>query len=79
MGLPESWRGAALIVQVAPDSPLANRVHPSDIITSIDNQAIQSAEQAAALLNRRGDRSRMTINLGRITNGQVEPYTIPLP
>jgi serine protease Do len=79
MALPESWRGAALIVQVDPAGPLAKHVRPRDIITSIDNQAIQSAEQAAAILNQRGDRGRMTINFGRLSNGQVEPYTIRLP
>jgi hypothetical protein len=49
------------------------------VISSIDNQAIQSAEQAAAILNQRGDRARMTINFGRPVNGQIEPHTIRLP
>ncbi len=79
MELPGSWRGAALIVQVDPESPLAQKVRPRDVITSIDNQAIQSAEQAAAILNQRGDRGRLTINLNRPVNGQIEPYTIRLP
>jgi serine protease Do len=79
MALPESWRGAALIVRVDPDSPLARHVHPRDIITSIDNHAIQSAEQAAAILNQRADHARLTINFGRLVNGQLEPYTIRLP
>jgi serine protease Do len=78
MELPESWRGAA-IVQVDPESPLAQKVRRHDVITSIDNQAVQSAEQAAAILNQRGDRGRLTINLGRPVNGQIEPYTIRLP
>jgi serine protease Do len=79
MALPESWRGAALVLQVEPESPLARQVHPRDIITSIDNQAISSAEQAAALLNQRSDRDRMTIHIGRLVNGQLDTYTIRLP
>ncbi len=78
MDLPESWRGA-LILQVDATSPLAQTLRPRDVISSIDNQAIQSAEQAAAILNQRGDRGRMTINFGRPVNGQIEPHTIRLP
>jgi S1-C subfamily serine protease len=79
MALPESWRGAALVLQVGPDSPLARQVHPRDIITSIDTQAISSAEQAATILNQRSDRDRTTIHLGRLVNGQLDTYTIRLP
>jgi serine protease Do len=79
LALPESWRGAALIVQIDPESPLAKRVHRNDIITSIDNLAIQSAEQAAAILNRRGEHVPMTINLGHLADGQLKPYSIRLP
>ncbi len=47
--LPASWRGA-LVLTVDPESPLSAMVKPHDVISAIDNQAIQSAEQAVAHL-----------------------------
>ncbi|MHB1560462.1 MAG: trypsin-like peptidase domain-containing protein [Isosphaeraceae bacterium] len=79
MELPDSWRGVALVVQVDPESPLAQTVRPRDIITSIDNQAIHSAEQAAAILSQRGDHGHLTVNISRQVNGQIETHTIRLP
>jgi serine protease Do len=77
--LPErNWRGA-LVLRVDGASPLAQMLRPHDVITAIDNQAIQTAEQAAAILNQRGDRGRMAINFDRPNDGQFEQYTIRLP
>jgi serine protease Do len=79
MQLPESWRGA-LILEVDAESPLAERgVRPRDVISSIDNQAIQSAEQAAAILNERAERGRMVINLDRLVQGENQRQTIRWP
>jgi serine protease Do len=78
MDLPESWRGA-LILNVDGTSPLAQVLRPHDVISAIDNQAIQSGEQAAAILNQRGDRGRMTINFDRPNDGKFEQHTIRLP
>jgi serine protease Do len=79
MDLPErSWRGA-LIVHVERASPLARILRPHDVITAIDNQAIQTAEQAAAILNQRGEQGRMTINFDRPGDGKFEQHTIRLP
>ena len=70
MELPESWRGA-LVLNVDAESPLAERVRPRDVISSIDNQAIQSAEQAVAILNQRADHGQsVTINLDRSVKGR---------
>ena len=48
--LPESWRGA-LVLSVDSQSPLARMVKPGDVISAIDNQAIQTAEQTVKILN----------------------------
>ena len=76
--LPESWRGA-LILHVELASPLVQLLRPHDVISAIDNQAIQTAEQAAAILNQRGDQGRMTINFDRPSDGKIEQHTIRLP
>jgi serine protease Do len=78
MELPESWRGA-LVLNVDGGSPLARLLRPHDVISSIDNQAIQTSEQAAAMLNQRGELGRMTINLDRPNDGKFEQLTIRLP
>ena len=78
MGLPESWRGA-LVLNVDADSPLAELVKPHDIISAIDNRAIQSAEQAVAILNQRADHVQLVMSLDRLAKGLIEHYTIRLP
>jgi serine protease Do len=78
MGLPESWRGA-LVLRVEPDSPLADLVKPHDIVSAIDNRAIQSAEQAVTILNQRADHVPLIISVDRLAKGLLEHYTIRLP
>jgi S1-C subfamily serine protease len=78
MGLPESWRGA-LVLRVEPDSPLADLVKPHDIVSAIDNRAIQSAEQAVTILNQRADHVPLIISVDRLARGLLEHYTIRLP
>ncbi len=79
MDLPEmNWRGA-LVVHVNGVSPLAQVLRPHDVLTAIDNQAIQTAEQAAAILNQHGEQGRMTINFDRPNDGKFEQHTIRLP
>jgi serine protease Do len=78
MELPESWRGA-LVLNVDAESPLAERVRPRDVISSIDNQAIQSAEQAVKILNQRADHVQAVINLDRSVKGVIERQIVRLP
>jgi serine protease Do len=78
MELPESWRGA-LVLNVDAESPLAERVRPRDVISSIDNQAIQSAEQAVKILNQRADHVQTVINLDRSVKGVIERQIVRLP
>ncbi len=78
MELPESWRGA-LVLNVEADSPLAQRVRPRDVISAIDNQAIQSADQAVKILTERADHVPSVINLDRSVRGRIERQTVRLP
>ncbi len=76
--LPETWRGA-VVLAVDPDSPLRAAVKPYDVISAIDNQAIQSAEQAARILNQRADHVQSVISLDRMVKGKIERQTIRVP
>jgi serine protease Do len=79
MDLPErNWHGA-LIVQVDAASPFNQVLRARDVISSIDNQAIRSAEQAAAILAQRGDHGRLTIGFDRPSDGKFEQHTIRMP
>ena len=77
-GLPENWRGA-LVLSVDTESPLIKLVHPKDVIAAIDDQAIQSAEQAVKVLNQRADHAQPMIRLDRLVNGVPERHTIRVP
>ncbi|HKI20386.1 MAG TPA: trypsin-like peptidase domain-containing protein, partial [Isosphaeraceae bacterium] len=76
--LPESWRGA-VVLTVDPESPLTAFIKPHDVISAIDNEAIQSAEQAARILNQRGDHVQSVISLDRLVKGKNERLTFRLP
>ena len=68
-----------MVLTVDPDSPLAELVKPHDIISAIDNRAIQSADQAVTLLNQRADHVQLILSLDRLAKGLIEHYTIRLP
>ncbi len=76
--LPESWRGV-LVVRVEPDSPLVQQARVGDVISSIDNQAVQSAEQAVKLLNQHDEHSQAVIRLDRLVSGKIEQRTVRVP
>ncbi len=76
--IPETWRGA-LVLSVDDDSPLAQLVKPNDVISAIDNQAIQSAEQAVRILNERANHVQLVMSLDRLDNGAMKRHTIRVP
>jgi serine protease Do len=76
--LPASWRGA-VVLTVDPESPLSAVVRPHDVISAIDNQAIQSAEQAVRILKQRADHGSSIISLDRMVQGNNERQTIRVP
>ena len=78
MELPESWRGA-IVLNVDPTSPLAKLVRPRDVVSAIDNQAIQSAEQAVRILNQRNEHLPLVMSLDRPAEGAMERHTVRVP
>jgi serine protease Do len=76
--LPASWRGA-LVLNVDPESPISALVKPRDVISAIDNQAIQSAEQAKRILDQRADHVSSVISLDRMVRGVNERHTVRVP
>ncbi len=76
--IPESWRGA-VILGVDDASPLARIVKPADVISAIDSEVIQSAEQAVKILNQRTDHIRSILSLDRLANGVMEQHKVQLP
>ncbi len=75
LDLPErNWHGV-VVMQVEPTSPFQPVLQPRDVISSIDNQAIRSAEQAAAILDQRGGQGGLTIGFDRPIEGQFQPHT----
>ncbi len=78
IGIPESWRGA-IILAVDVESPLARQVKPHDVISAIDNQVIQTAEQAVSILNQRSDHVQLILGLDRPAEGAMERHKVRVP
>ena len=76
--LPESSHGAA-VTKIAPDSPLAALLKTSDVITSINGQAIRSADEAASVLNQLVARDPLVIGFDRVARGVIERRTVRIP
>jgi serine protease Do len=76
--LPESWRGA-LVLSVDSQSPFARLVRPYDVISAIDNEVIQTAEQTVKILNQRADHVQLNMSLDRLKNGKMEQYKVRVP
>ena len=55
----------ALIVAIDPESPLATFCQLNDVIAKINEQSIQSAEEAVKLINERAEHDRMIVSLDR--------------
>jgi S1-C subfamily serine protease len=76
--IPESWRGA-VVLSVDKLSPLARFVSPNDVISAIDNEVIQTAEQTVKILNQRADHVQLNMSLDRLKNGKMEQHTVRVP
>jgi serine protease Do len=76
--IPESWRGA-LVLSVDRQSPLARLVEPNDVISAIDNEVIQTAEQTVKILNQRADHVQLNMSLDRLKNGKMEQHMVRVP
>jgi serine protease Do len=76
--IPESWRGA-LVLSVDRQSPLARLVEPNDVISAIDNEVIQTAEQTVKILNQRADHVQLNMSVDRLKNGKMEQHAVRVP
>jgi S1-C subfamily serine protease len=76
--LPAGTRGA-VIVKLAPDSPLGAAIEPLDVIHSINGQGIMSAEEAVKALNLPAPAGGTTIGFDRVVRGKFERRSVRLP
>jgi S1-C subfamily serine protease len=77
-GLPESMRGAR-VVSVDAESPLVQLCQVNDVIASINDQAVASAEQAVQMLADDGSHAPLIIGIDRLERGEVARHTIRVP
>ena len=77
-GLPANLRGA-LVVRVAPNSPLQSILKPFDVVYSVNDQAIASADDAVKALGASPNASGLTIGYDRLVKGAVERRSVRVP
>ena len=77
-GLPTSLHGV-VILEVAPDSPLAAKLKPFDVIYSVNGQGVANAEEAAKALTRSTLKEGMVLGYDRIVKGAIERRTESIP
>jgi serine protease Do len=76
--LPETMRGA-LIVNIDPESPLSQAAHLNDVISKINEQSIQTAEDVARLMTERTEHDQLVLSLDRPARNGIERYTFRVP
>ncbi len=77
-GLPTSLHGV-VILEVAPDSPLAAKLKPFDVIYSVNGQGVANAEEAAKALARLSMKEGVVLGYDRIVKGAIERRTESIP
>ena len=79
MGLPEEFRGAAVLA-VDPDSPLASYFRPSDVVYSVAGRAIVSADEVLqALAARRPASTVLELGVHRLIDGSFQVSKVRVP
>jgi S1-C subfamily serine protease len=77
-GLPTTLHGV-MIVDVAPDSPLARKLKRLDVIYSVNGQGVSNAEEAALALNRLSEKDSIVLGYDRVVKGAIERRTESVP
>ncbi len=77
-GLPVTLHGV-MILDIAPESPLAQKLRRLDVIYSVNGQGVASAEEAALALNRLSAREPIVLGYDRVVKGTIERRTESLP
>ncbi len=78
MGLPEGFRGAA-VMKVEPDSPLATYFRPSDVIHAVAGHPIQSAEEVIQALGARRTPIGLELGVHRFIDGAFQRSKVRVP
>ena len=79
MGLPEEFRGAA-VMKVEPDSPLAGYFRPLDVISTVAGRPIQSADEVIqALAARRAAATGLELGIHRLIDGSFQLSKVRVP
>lgn len=78
LGLPTTLRGV-VILEVAPDSPLAAKLKPNDVIHSVNGQGVSNAEEAANAFSRISGKESLVLGYDRVVKGVVERRTEAVP
>ncbi|HWE36155.1 MAG TPA: trypsin-like peptidase domain-containing protein [Isosphaeraceae bacterium] len=78
LGLPDSWRGVAIVV-VEPDSPLAGACRPLDVITSLNGRTVRGADEVARALGRPAGQATLEVALQRLVAGARQRLTVRVP
>lgn len=78
LGLPAALHGA-VILRVAPTSPLDSLLKPHDVIYSVNGHGISTADEAVAALNIRSAPEGLLLGYDRVVKGAIERRTIRVP
>ncbi|MBY0396225.1 MAG: trypsin-like peptidase domain-containing protein, partial [Thermoleophilia bacterium] len=78
LGLPKAVRGA-VVLRVAPESPLASHLQALDVIHAINGHPVRTAEEASRALSAHASNEVLLISFDRLVEGKVESKTVRLP
>jgi S1-C subfamily serine protease len=78
LGLPTTLHGA-VVLKVAPNSPLAQVLQPLDVIYSINGHGVSTADDAMRALSVPAAQKGQTIGFDRVVKGAVERREARLP
>ncbi len=79
MGVPEEFRGAA-VIKVEPGSPLARYFQPLDVVYSVAGRPIHSADEVIqALAARRASSSVLELGVHRLVDGTFQVSKVSVP
>jgi serine protease Do len=78
MGLPEGFRGAA-VMKVEPDSPLATLFRPLDVIHAISGRPVQSADEVVQALGARRAPTGLELGIHRLIDGAFQRSKVRVP
>jgi S1-C subfamily serine protease len=68
-----------VILEVAPDSLLAAKLKPFDVIYSVNGQGVSNAEEAAKALGRVSAKENVVLGYDRVVKGAIERRTESVP